>query len=343
MARRKLLQRISPLWLGLTISSFLLVIFFVLESVLGRWDALLSGDDFDPLARVSSGILRDARIAIVHCLMIGYLVGAFLQTLRNGQRTVLELQGVLDCSPQECAELAATVKLSNRALLIVGLAGFVVGLLVPYLVPPVPDALWHPSTWNAEIAWHRIIGPPMMIVFLWHAYAVVIVSTRLSAIARRLDRIDLLNHTPLAPFTRLGLNNALLVIGGLSILSLTLIETGFGKTMIIFAIPILVVAIIALLYPVRGVRDRIRQTKDAELQHINTAILEQRPSLLSASSANPRGEMADLIAYRRLVEEVPEWPFTSSNYVRFVLYLLIPALSWGLGAVAEEFVSRALF
>jgi len=343
MTTNNLLQRISPLWLGLAISSFLLIVFFVAESVLGRWDALLSGDDFDPLARVSGGILRDVRLAIVHCLMIGYITGAFLQTLRNGQRTVLELQGVLDCTRRECEELAATVRLSNRVLLVVGLTGFVLALFAPYIAPPVPDAPWHPSSWNAEVTWHRIIGPAMIIMLLWHTYAVVMVSTRLSNIARRLGRIDLLDHAPLAPFTRLGLNNALLVIGGLSIFSLMLIETGFGITMLVIGVPVFVVALVAFLYPVRGVRDRIRQTKDDELQIINAAISEQRASFLADSSGHRRGEMADLIAYRRLVEDVPEWPFTISNYARFALYLLIPAFSWGLGVVAEEFVSRALF
>lgn len=343
MTTNSLLQRISPLWLGIGISSSLLVIFFVAESVLGRWDALLAGDDFDPLARVSTGILRDVRMAIVHCLLIGYATGAFLQTLRNGQRTVLELQDVLDCTPQECSELAATVRLSNRGLFLLGLAGFAFAVVTPYLAPPVPDAPWHPSNWNAEITWHRLIGPPMIIMILWQAYAVVVVSTRLSSIARRLSRIDLLDHAPLAPFTRLGLNNALLVIGGLSISSLMLIETGLGKIVLIIGVPVFSVAVIALLYPVRGVHDRILQTKDAELKTINTAISEQRASLLANAPALRRGEMADLVAYRRLVEDVPEWPFTTSNYARFVLYLMIPAASWGLGVVAEEIVGRMLF
>ena len=311
--------------------------------MLGRWEALLSGDDFDPLARVSSGILRDVRLAIVHCLMIGYVIGAFLQTLRNGQRTILELQGVLDCAPKECEELAATMKLSGRGLLVTGLAGFVLALFAPYIAPPVPDALWHPSSWNAEVTWHRIIGPAMMIVVLWHGYAVVVVSTRLSNIARKLQRIDLLDLSPLAPFTRLGLSNALLVIGGLSVFSLMLIETGFGTTMLLIGGPILLVAVVALLYPVRGVHDRIRQTKDAELQMVNAAISGHRDRFLNDDPEHRRGEMADLVAYRSLVESVSEWPFTTSNYTRFLLYLLIPACSWGLGMVAEEFVSRALF
>ena len=343
MTTRSVLQRASPLWLGLAISGFLLSLFFVQESALGRWDVLLSGDEFDPLARVSGGILRDVRITIVHCLMTGYVAGAFLHTLRGGQRTVLALQNVLDCTRAECEELAASVTLSRRGLLVTGLAGFAVALLLPYITPPVPPSPWHPSNWNAEVTWHRTLGPAMLILVIWHGYAVITVSKRMSSIARRLSNIDLFDLSPLAPFTRLGLSNSLLIIGGLSIFSLILIETGFLVTMLTFSVPILAVAIMALLYPVHGVHNRIRQTKDAELQAIHRSISARRSEFLDDNAIHRNGEMADLVAYRSLIESVPEWPFTTSNYARFVLYLLIPAFSWGLGMLAEEIVGRALF
>ena len=52
--------------------------------------------------------------------------------------------------------------------------------------------------------------------------------------------------------------------------------------------------------------------------------------------------MADLVAYRGLIEDVPEWPFTST-YTRFILYMLIPVAFWVLGVVAEEIVGHATF
>ena len=337
------LQRVSPLWLGLSIGAFLLGLFFVIESVLGRWEVLLSGDEFDPLARVSSGILRDTRIAIVHCLLTGYVSGALLYTMRTGRRTVLTLQDRLDCTREECEALAATIQLSRRGLMAAAVAGFTAALLLPYIAPPVPQAPWNPAGWSAEVAWHRILGPIMLVLVAWQIYAVMKVSTRMSAIAKKLGSIDLLDLSNLAPFTQLGLSNSLLIIGGLSILSLLMIETGFVLTMFIIGVPIVVVAVVALLYPVRGVHDRIRQKKDAELQAVNAAIAARRDTLLTSDDAGlQRGEMADLIAYRSLIENVPEWPFTTSNYARFVLYMLIPAVSWGLGVLAEEMLSRAI-
>ncbi len=105
----------------------------------------------------------------------------------------------------------------------------------------------------------------------------------------------------------------------------------------------LVVAALALLSPVRGVHKRIRQSKDGELRRINGAISKQRSALEDPDAGRRFGEMADLVAYRGVIQDVPEWPFTSSTYVRLILYMLIPVAFWVLGVVAEEIVGRALF
>jgi len=50
-----------------------------------------------------------------------------------------------------------------------------------------------------------------------------------------------------------------------------------------------------------------------------------------------------MAAYRTLVADVSEWPFSGSTYVRLVLYALIPLASWGLGVIAEEVIGRVFF
>ncbi len=336
-------DRISPLWLGIGISGTLIAILLVTETVLGRWAGLLAEREFDVLARASSGILRDLRLAIVHCLLVGYLPAAFLYVLQSGRRTVLVLQGALGCTREECEALAASVRLSGRGLVITGLIGFALSFLIPYMVPPVPPTPWSPSTWSPEVTWTRILSPAANLWTWWLGYAVVTVSIRMSRLARKLNRIDLLDLSPLAPFTQQGLTNALLVIGLLSINSLMLLETGFGRMMLWIGGATLVVAALALLSPVRGVHKRIRQSKDATLRLINGAILKQRSALEDPDVGRRIGEMADLVAYRGLIEDVPEWPFTTSTDARLILYMLIPVAFWVLGAVAEEIAGRALF
>ena len=342
MTFREIIERISPLWLGIGITGSLIVILLVTESVLGRWELLLVEGEFDALARVSSGVLRDVRLAIVHCLLIGYLPAAFLHVLRSGRRTVLVLRGALDCTREEAASLAASVRLSARWLAITGLIGLALSFAGPFLVPPVAPTPWNPSTWSPEVAWHRIIGPAIGLWMWWLGYAIVSVSRRMSRIAKKLSRIDLLDLSPLAPFTQQGLTNALLLIGLLSILSLTMFETGFKQMMIVNGSVFLVLIIIALLSPVRGVHKRIRQSKEAALRWVNGEISKQLNAFESSGTGRASGDMADLVAYRGLVQGVPEWPFTTSTYTRLILYAFIPVVSWSIGIVAEGIVGRAL-
>jgi hypothetical protein len=336
-------ERISPLWLGIGISGSLLVIMFVMETALGRWSGLLIGGEFDPLAKVSEGMLRDVRITIVHCLVIGYLPAALLHALRSGRHTVLALQRSLDCTVEECNSLAASISLSKRGLLITGLGGLLLALSTPYIVPPVPPTPWNPATWGPEVAWHRILGPLTMVWGWWLVYTIVTVSVRMSRIAKTLARVDLLDLSPLAPFTQLGLTNALLLIGTLSIWSLVMIDTGFGQMMVILGGATLIATVLAMLAPVHGVHKRICQSKEEALGWVNGQITEQQVSFQGQQTDLPSGRMADLVAYRGMVQDVPEWPFTLSTYARVALYVLLPVVAWGFGIVAEEIVARFFF
>ncbi len=340
---KKTLERISPLWLGIGISASLLMLLLVTETLLGRWDALQIDAEFDPLARSPTGVLRDLRLAIVHCLMVGYLPAALLHIVQSGRRQVLMLQSALGCTREECEALSASVRLGTRGLLITGTIGVVFAVFGPYVVQPVPPTPWLPSTWSPEVTWHRIFGPVASILIWWLGYAVVSVSARMSRLARKLSHIDLFNLSALAPFTRQGLTNALSVLGLIAIWSLVSLESGFGVVMLIYGSSALVVTAFALLHPVRGVHQRIRQAKEVELSWADGEIALWRRSLQSAEGSKHRRGVADLVAYRGLVESTPDWPFTTSTYARLVLYMLIPVLSWGLGIFAEEIVGRFLF
>jgi hypothetical protein len=162
----------------------------------------------------------------------------------------------------------------------------------------------------------------------------------MSRLAAGLESVDVLELRPLQPFTRQGLTNALLVLGFVSIYGLVLVtEEGFGLQALVLGPAVLLVAVAALLLPLRGVHARILQAKEAELAWVDTRILDQRASLKDDSSATNPGTLADLAAYRSLVHGVRDWPIGSSSYVRFALYLLIPLLSWAAAARVERVVN----
>lgn len=338
-----MIERTSPLWLGLGISGMLILILLAVETALGRWELFLVDGELDLFAKVSEGVLRDIRIALVHCLQVGYLAAAFLFVMRNTRQTVFELQDALDCSSEECETLAASVRLRTTWIVVFAIVGFFMSIVVPYLVPPVPVNPWNPASWSPEVAWHRILGPVAVVGSWWLGYAVISVSLRMLLVAKKLQHIDLLDLSPLAPVTQLGLRNGLVLIGSLSIWSLMLYETGFGQMMLYVGGGALISAAVALVLPVRGVHKRIQQSKEAEIRWLNGEIYRLRRTFQNQGATKSKGEMADVIAYRRLVESVPEWPFTTSTYARLFLYLLLPLLTWGIGIFAEEIVARAIF
>lgn len=337
------MDRISPLWLGLGVAGALIIILLLSETLLGRWNVILAGGDFDPLARVSGGELRDFRIAVVHCLQAGYLPAALLYVLRSGRRTILDLQDIMVCSPGESRSLVASLRLSRPVIVILAFLGLLFVAVSPYLIPPVPLSPWNPTTWSPEVVWHRVLGPVTNVLSFWLAYAVVMVSLRMSHIAKELVQVDLLDLPPLSPFTQLGLTNALLLVGSLSIWSLMMIETGFGQMLIFIGGMTLISTAIALLLPVYGVHKRIRQRKEIELAWVKRNISQQRGLLQKQENSRSAGGLADLISYQGLIESVPEWPFTRSTYTRIVLYVLLPVVTWGFGLLAEEVIGRALF
>jgi len=343
MADPRGIDRVSPLWLGTGISVSLVALLIISETVFGRWDLLLVDDNFDPLARVQTGVLRDLRIAVVHCLLVGYLPAALLHVLQHGKRTVARLQGALNCTRQECDRLARSIRLSKRGLLVAALVGIAIAFLPPHFVEPVPEAPSHPKNWNPEVAWHRILGLLVGVGLAWLTYAIVVVSLRMSRIAQRLSRIDLLDLSSLSPFAQQGLNNALLLVGVLSISALMMLETGFMMLMLVIGTVTLVLAVLALLAPVRGVQKRVREAKQRELDWTAAEISRLRDGFANADADRRSGDLADIVAYRTLVAGVSEWPFTGSTYLRLFIYALIPLASWGLGVVAEEVVGRLLF
>ncbi|MDH3955018.1 MAG: hypothetical protein OEV03_12400, partial [Gammaproteobacteria bacterium] len=228
-------------------------------------------------------------------------------------------------------------------MLVAALIGFVIALVPPYFVQPVPDAPWDPAGWDAEVVWHRVLGPLTGVGQAWLAYAITAVSLRMSRIAQRLNRIDLLDLTPLAPFAQQGLTNALLLVGVLSVWSLTMLETGFIMIMMVIGSSTLVLAVLVLVAPVRGVHKRVREAKQQELAWIGSQIADLKTALSDARPDRKSGDLADMAAYRTLIENVPEWPFSGSTYVRLFIYALIPLASWGVGIVAEEAVGRLIF
>jgi hypothetical protein len=169
--------------------------------------------------------------------------------------------------------------------------------------------------------------------------SLVRISLGFSALASEIESLDLFDARPVAPFVRQGLRGSLIVVLFLALsanLYLTPVEeVVLGSTINVAAFS--VVAIIALILPVRGVRGRIRDEKRAQLATLRSQINADREAILEGSPELDRvaARLPGLLALEARLGAVHEWPFDVSSLVRMSFYLMIGLGSW-LGAAAVE-------
>jgi hypothetical protein len=328
MTRQRLLR--NPAAIGLSIGTALLFGLLIQEILLDRFTVVFGPGEV---------ALHEFRIAVIHCLLAGYLPSAYLLLLRGTRNTVHELENVLE--PADAASGAgSSIHIGWRALFLAGLIGVLVTVFTPYLTTPTAESPWNPSTWSPEVWWHRVLGPLIGWWLGWFVLAVWDTSARTSRLAARVVSVDLLDLSPLSPFVRQGLLTALLIVGAVSVSSLFLLEPGQWPVVAIVVGLCLPLAMLGLWLPVRGVHRRIQEAKQAELEWTRARIRQSRDHLHDGSSDVSPDEIGDLIVYLRFIEDVPEWPLQTSSIVQVALYLLIPVASWFGSLLIESMLDR---
>jgi hypothetical protein len=326
-------------WTGAMLVAVLYALFLVVEAALGRTPIRLEGDF---LAHN-----KDALITLLLCALLAYLCAASVSAVREAPREAGRVRHLLEGSARELDALEVEAgKRSHRALLVAGIVGVLLALLAPFLeMGQGTGSPYDWRTWSPESTSHRILTPW---IGWWTGRLVALMlidSRHHSELARRIAAINLLDLRPLLPFTRLGLSNALRVVGIAAIFSLLLVDVArYGVMVLIFAALAVASATAALLLPVRGVHLRIRAAKLDELDRVNRAILGDAEALQESALAKREAmpSLADLVAYRSLVDAAREWPFDASTVRRFGLYMLIPLGSWLGGALVERLIDGLL-
>lgn len=321
-------SRWSPARMGVLAAAVLVLTFLGLSLALGRLPEVLSGEAQLP-AR------EDIRIGVVLALLAAYLPAAWTSAARRARRTVAELEPVMQ-GPQAWSAAQAAGRFEKGALRWAGLAGLAVGAGIQIFTDwgDTIEIFGLPF----ETYWHRL----MLGTIAWFAgrsvYGTIVESRRFSRIGRELVSVDLVDPSPLAALPRWGLHSALLVVGALSLCSLLFYDLGAAPqlpfTLAAIVLGTLALAGVGLLLPVRGLHRSIQERKRRELDWCDDEIRRAREGVVRTSELS----LADLVAYRGLIESVREWPLDAPTLRRFALYLVIPVASWLGGAFVERIV-----
>ena len=277
--------------------------------------------------------------AILRSLLLGYSVTLPAAGLRNAARHVRELAPVLPGGEAALeAALARTLGVGRGILRASGALGAL--LLFPLGVVTDPGALG--PVWLGGALWLSLFGWLIGRALCTHLH----VARAFSTLGARQLRIDLLDLAPLAPIARWGLRMTLLWAIWFSAMALFWVGPAPGTWLnALGLLPLLVIALAALVLPIRGVRGRIRAAKRGELTRLDSEIRAERdhlfrPGVAPATVESPR--LANLAAYRSLVSDVREWPLDVSTLSRFALYVALGVGSWVGAALVERLVGAAL-
>lgn len=288
----------------------------------------------------TAGSAKDVRIALLHVVMAGCFPAALL-SLRQRARRTLDALGARD--PLSGAALPTRLMPSRGALLLAGAGGLLLSFLGPYLMEPDvagPLAWWDPSRWTPETAWHRMLGP-------WTGAAAVALMLSIVVVARRLSRVppaftldELLTPTTLAPYVQLSLHMALLALLQLSLYAAFAIDFGAARQ-VLWNVGIAAgLLAIALVLPLSGVRARAAAVKRDELAWCDAELRRARHALRDGGERGRGGLLADLVAYRTVVERASDWGFDLPALRRLALYLLLPLGSWVASSLVQHVLER---
>jgi hypothetical protein len=323
--RLRLLSR-SPrriLAYGVGAGLSLIVVLLLQQLLLGR----------SPFGEPGDG--GDVWVAAVHCLLAGYVPAALLAALAGAGQMG---GGVGTREPRPLREARVGTTLS-----LVGLLGLLLGFLGPWLTEPdrgSPLVFWTIADWTPEVFWHRLGSLWILVWFAWYAAVVVRISRRLAAMAAEAPA-DLFEPDAFRPYLRQGLLQSLTAAGGVAFIGLLGLDEGLTWMLLGFGGGGIALVVIAGLLPLLGVRARLAAIQKTEIAWCDTEIAAERVRVRNTTVRDP-GRLADLVAYRTAVRDASPWVVDSPAARRFVLYLLIPLLSWVGSALVQEVLQRSM-
>jgi hypothetical protein len=282
----------------------------------------------------------DLRLALIHILLTAYSVFAYTYLLNATNKAAHELAPVLDDSLQWQVIMNSVGTYRRWGLAFSACVGILIYLYATEITTRDSDP-WAWQQTNYDSRWMRVIGPFFAMWTSCFLYVLVIESARLSRLSLSIRRLDLLDLRPYQPLIRQGLTNALLVLGMASILLLFLLEPGFVGFITYISLLFVIYAWVGLMLPLRGIRRKISQAKEAELDWCRQALQAARAELKSADPAE--NSIAEIVAYQGMIEKIRNWPFDNPTLIRFALYLLIPLGSMFGGAFVERGLELFVF
>ncbi|MFT7652941.1 MAG: hypothetical protein ACI9ON_001616 [Limisphaerales bacterium] len=274
-------------------------------------------------------------IGLFFCVIISYIIPVFHFVSSRTEESLRELIQTLRISDDRADYLClAITHKSTRWRTTAVLIGFAFWVLQTWIITGSADFLI--GFINNGIGYVLTTIVPLLV---WITTIVVITcltdNARLFRTLSRDVEVDLFNTTILNPFGRMAVSSTLVVIGAQASFSIMWLDSSADPWTTIPGLVATTVAMIFMFFPaVWPIHKALKTAKQAELRHVQQQIDELRYN----SSSDDYAPLAPLLAVRREVASIREWPFDISMMARLSLYLIIVPLTWIGAALIENLV-----
>ena len=291
------------------------------EFATGRLHRVVSGTE-------GSLALRATAMLFV---LVAYIPLAHLQLRRWTNKHLLTLRASIGAGVTYEQSAPA-----NIAAGVVGAATFLfLFMIIPIYVAGAPDMTFQIiATTVSGTAYGWLAGRFLV--------CMVTDSLQMSKLARALPDLDLLDLGSLSPFVQQGLKSVLPLVIVLTITSHLYIAPGsavIGSSAFLLIWCALTVVVFTL--PVRGIHDRICVEKQAQLEKVRTEIRNAWERVVDRRDASAGDWLSALLDLEMRLERVRAWPYDTSIWLKFGLYMLLGVGSW-FGAAAVDRLLNSL-
>ncbi len=320
----------SPWFTGLVVLAFSLGIVAITAVV---------GGDFGV---EGSEATQDLRVAIILAMLLAFVPAAQCFIDSRARRTFEELRPRFEPDPVGLAEWQHRIERVNpRAHRRTILASVAVLFSLAFLPEAIAMASFGLDQIGGLSLLHRILLPLVGVASGSLLTSTVSSSLDLSQACRTQGRVHLFETKRWRPLAQLGLANAFVLAGIISLVLLLIPDRDAGVGLALFlagvVLALAVLAMVSVLLPIWGLRQRVQ----AEKQTQRDAYQRELEELLNEPQSAP-GRLADLVAYGRLLEDADEWPLDLPQIGRLSLLLGLPLGSWIASALVERLLDGFL-
>lgn len=281
--------------------------------------------------------------ALFFSVIIAYAVPIFGYISERTERALEQVSGFLDAESAQIMRWRARLRRKPiRWFVIVLLIGAISGSIHCLLLY---DIAAFTSTVPMAAARELALSGGTLLVWLCVTLVVagLLDNARIVASAARRCRVDLLDTLPLRPFASVAVSSTLAIIGAQAAFPILGLEEDLDPLTYIPGLiatggPMLLLAAL----PVWPVHRRIAAAKQRTLAELNARVRALQPDDPARPDPEVLRDLTPLLAYRREVQAVSEWPFDIGVMTRLSLYLIIPPLTWVGAALIENVVEAFL-